>query len=229
MTSGVHGGVGALAAARKRVDGLAHNLANASTTGFKRSSAFTHALQTARGHTELVAGTVIDFRQGDLQYTGEPLHLALEGEGFFAVEGENGELYTRDGTFRLDEGGTLTTQDGLPVAWDELLGALDPIGAAPVVGPDGDVSQGDRRVGRLRVARFAAPERLLQQDDGRFAAPADLEVVPHTARIHQGALEGSNVSAVEEMIEMMAAQRAFGSAANVLSLIAETYRRLSRM
>lgn len=226
MSTGVYSGVGAMATAQARMDRLANNLANVQTTAYKRQTSFVHALGRSG---EFRVGHQVDFSQGELERDGNPLHLALDGEGFFAVEGPNGEVYTRNGAFLLDDSGALLTQSGLPVAWEELRGAIDPTGEELRVGSDGTVSQGGRTVGRLRVVNFADLQRLQQDSTGYFRAPLDLAESTHTAAVHQGALEGSNVAPIQEMIAMITVQRSFGGASNVLGMIADTYRRLSRI
>ncbi len=219
-----------MAAAQKRMDRLANNLANLETTAYKRQTSFIHALSKGAGnHSELHVGTKFDFSQGELEPTGNALHVALDGEGFFGVEGEDGEVYTRNGAFQVDENGTILSHAGLPVAWAELRGVLDPTGERIEIGTDGGVSQGGRSLGRLRIANFADLGKLSQDTNGYYHAPLGLEETAHTATVHQGALEGSNVSPIEEMVAMIAVQRSFSGATNILGLISETYRRLSRI
>lgn len=230
MTNGLYSGVSAMATSQRRMDTLSHNLANLSTTGFKRRTSFVHALQTARGGAaELRVGTKYDFSQGELEYDAEPLHLALEGQGFFAVEGQDGEVYTRNGSFSLTSDGVLVTAQGDPLVWAESRGGLNPTGEEINVDPDGSVWQAGRSVGRLQITNFTELTRLGQNGAGYFVAPDGLEETAHTATVHQGALEKSNASAIEEMISMIAVQRSFERASSVLGMITDTYRRLSRL
>lgn len=232
MTTGIFSGVQSMATNQKQMDSHAHNLANTSTTGFKRKTSFVHALATQSlggDDRELRVKSKIDFSQGELEPTGNPLDLALDGRGFFAVEGPEGEIYTRNGHFQVDKDGVLKTLEGLPLAWENLGGAIDNRGLPIVVNGEGVVRQGERELGRLRIVDFADEQELELHAGGYFAAPLDLKEAAHSAHVVQGALEKSNVNPIEEMVAMISVQRRFAGASNVLGMINETYRRLSRM
>ncbi|MFT5285211.1 MAG: flagellar basal-body rod protein FlgF [Planctomycetota bacterium] len=232
MTSGISSGVQAMAASQKQLDSLANNLANSSTTAYKRQTSFVHAMAANRrgGQGEEVrVENRTDFSQGDIRQTGNPLDLALDGDGFFAVEGPSGEVFTRNGQFQVDRSGSLQTLDGFPIAWEGLQGAIDSEGSPIAISEEGVVSQDDRELGRLRLVNFQRPEQLESVDGGFFEAPDDFTEVAHTLTVRQHSLEGSNVSPIQEMISMISVQRRFSGASNVLGMINETYRRLSRM
>lgn len=229
MSTGIYRAASAMDATQRRLEAVAGNLANASTPAYKRRATAFHALQVARPEsTERVIGnrTTTDQSQGDLFVTGSPLDLAIEGSAFFAVEKSGGEAYTRDGSFRLDDAGVLVTQDGYPVAWDQRSGGLDPLGEAITIDFEGNVSQGGVGVGRLKLTGFTDSSALQLDLDGYWQRPAGLEEQAHEARVHQGQLEGSNVSAVEELVALVQIQRTYESAANALSAIEQSYRRL---
>ena len=232
MSSAVYSGVEAMVANQKRMNYLANNLANVSTTAFKRQTPFVHTLERiSRGeeHEQLDVKIATDFTQGGLLDTGNPLHLALEGSGFLAVEGNHGEVYTRNGTLQIDPDGSLQTLDGLPLAYETLQGAIDPTGVAIEVDAEGVVRQDGLEIGRLRIVDFQDDQRLVQDSMGYYHAPLTLLETAHTATVRQGFLEGSNVAPMEEMVAMIAVQRAFSGASNLLGMINETYRRLSRL
>ena len=230
--NGVYSGVEAMVANQSRLDMLAHNLANSQTTAYKRQDGFVQALERESGRgkgkarLDIERGT--DFSQGPLIQTGSPLHFALEGQGFFAVEGPEGESYTRDGSFTVDEEGTLLSASGHPLVWDRQQGAIDPIGSPIDVDAAGVVSQDGRDIGQLRLADFEDRQQLYLDGFGNFRAPLEVLETAHSAVVRQGALEGSNVNPLEEMVSMISVQRAFAGASNVLGMINETYRRLSR-
>ena len=123
----------------------------------------------------------------------------------------------------------LVTQQGDPLVWAESRGGLNPTAEEIHVDPDGSVWQAGRSVGRLQITNFTDLTQLGQNGAGYFVAPDGLEETAHTATVHQGALEKSNASAIEEMISMIAVQRSFERASSVLGMITDTYRRLSRM
>jgi flagellar basal-body rod protein FlgF len=205
-------------AAMQRQEVLSNNLANASTPGFRAelqafravpvngsgASTRVYALETTTGY---------DASPGVITNTGRNLDVAVKGNSWLAVQSLDGtEAYTRGGALDIDPEGTLTTRSGLPVMGDG--GPIQvPANSAVSIGADGTVvARGaDGRsvnVGRLKLV---TPEQPLQRgDDGLFRA-ADGADLPADAngRVQEGALESSNVSAVETMVSMIAAARQF--------------------
>jgi flagellar basal-body rod protein FlgF len=230
MDSGLYRVVGAMNGAQRSLDTHAHNLANLGTHGYKRRAASATLFQAATEHG-LARGigteTAVDWTQGDLERTGSPFHLALEGEGFFAAESPEGEVYTRYGGFTFDGNGVLTTVDGLPLAWAERYTAFDASGEPPVVDGEGQVYQGPTLIGRLKLAAFDRPQELRELPGGYWQAPAGLRAVTVAARIQQGSLERSNTTGVNELIDMLETQRAFEVAARTVSSIDHSYQRLT--
>lgn len=221
----------AMRASEQRLEMLSHNLANTSTTGYKRKSTTnTQFVLQTRGREERVQGTTFytDFAQGDLHRTGLPYDLALMGDGFFAVEGPEGELYTRGGNFLVDAEGVLTTPDGLALAWEERIAPIDPLGYEPVIDEEGRAYQGDTALGRLRVVDFESRERLIEQNGGYWKAPAGLIEQAPTARVYQGSIEGSNATGMAELIEMLVTQRSYEMAATTIQMIDQSYKRLNQ-
>lgn len=206
MNRGIYSAATGMSAAEAWMDVIAHNLANASTAGFKREGiAFGEALDRAaavgRGPQPLVRFT--NFEPGPVQETGNALDLAiLDRQGAFAVSTAAGVRYTRAGQFGVDAAGRLVDQAGNAVL-DARGTPIDvPTGTATVTA-EGDVSVGGEVVGRIGVftGRFA------KSGDGLWTA---LDARPATdARIRSGALEGSNVNVIESMIEMIQLSRAF--------------------
>jgi flagellar basal-body rod protein FlgF len=205
-------------ASLQRQDVLAHNLANVSTTGFRAelaafravpvqgdgASTRVYALETTVGY---------DAQPGVVQSTGRALDVALRGDGWLAVQAFDGsEAYTRAGALEVDPQGQIVDPDGRP-----MLGDGGPIVVPPnarvAIAPDGAVSAavGDavpQVVGRLKIV---TPESPLQRGtDGLFrAADGDDLAADPAGRLQDGALEGSNVSAVQSMVGMIAAARQF--------------------
>jgi flagellar basal-body rod protein FlgF len=202
----------------QRQDVLAHNLANASTNGFRAEMAAFRAVPV-RGDgastREFALESTIghDMRGGPLQTTGRELDVAMKGNAWLAVQGPDGtEAYTRAGALDVDAEGQLVTAGGRLVLGDGGPITL-PAGARVEVAGDGTVNAtvGNGRpqaVGRLKLV---SPEAALQRgSDGLFRAADgnDLDADP-AARVQGGALEGSNVSPVETMVAMIAASRQF--------------------
>ena len=231
MNVGLYRSAVAMAAQQRRLDSISANLANVGTVGFKRGVTASHEVEVERPRGRVRGVTTlarVDFAQGNLQRTGREHDLALYGDGFFAIESPGGEVYTRDGSFHMSEGGVLVSEDGFPVAWEDLQGAIDPVGLPLVVDEAGNVRQGVQDIGRLRIVAFDAPGRLGKDRHGFWMAPPGMLPRPADARVHQYSLEESNANAMEEMVDMIAVQRSFEVVARTFEAIDETYERLTR-
>lgn len=229
MDAGLFHATAALRAGEKRLESIAHNIANVSTRGYKRETTFTHALRATRGAMpRAVTESSPDLSQGQLETTGNALDLALEGNGWFAIESPGGRSYARDGSFRVDDRGTLVTQDGLPVAWKGSRGTLRAVGETVVVESDGRVKQGETQVGQLDVVDLEDPTQLRPVGEGRWVAPPGAREIPSKALVRQGAVEGSNVEAMDELVALITIQRSFESAATAVRTIEQSYRRLNQ-
>lgn len=230
MNKGLYDGVAAMASAEKRLESIVSNLANLNVNGFKRHGSSTESFDAVlRGvsRRQVTTRTSIDFQQGTLRPTGNDYDLALAGQGFFSIETPEGEKYTRDGQFRVDEQGVLQTHSGSPVAWAGARGTIDPLGESVRFDKGGVVWQGSANVGRIKLTNFENTEGLTHAGTGLFHRPDSLNIATHTAEVRQGYLERANVNAVDEMVGMISAQRSFESASRLLSMIDQTYRRLT--
>lgn len=204
-------------AQQRNLDVVADNLANADVVGFKAAQATFAALG---GNAELgtaSTGTRAIVAQGKLEKSGGPFDIAIDGRGFFPIERDGERAYTRAGAFARSADGSLRNADG----W-RLVGVRIPSGATSVaVDPAGRVT-GDvgvhahERFGTIRLAAFDAPERLRPVGSAIFAAtsasgkPTDVSLRgERDPKIAFGMLEKSNVSIVESMMEILAAQRAY--------------------
>lgn len=212
---------------QRRMDIAANNLANVATTGFKADGMLLDEADQTRAHaleapTEIRfvrdIGLMRDMRQGPIAMTGNSLDVAIEGDGFFMVQGEGGQtLYTRDGAFSLAGDGRLVTSDGRAV----LNGGgapivLDPQGQAPSIGRDGAIRVAGVEAGRIGVASFAAPGALLKVGDNLWEAQGQ-RAGEFEGVVLQGALEGSNVRPVVELTRLIEISRAYQSAAKIVS------------
>ncbi len=222
------------------VDVIANNLANVNTVGFKRSRAdFQDLMYTEQplGGTRSSAQTKIPtgiqvgegvkpvavqkiFTQGDYKQTGNPLDIAIEGDGFFQILLPNGDIaYTRAGSFKLDDEGKIVTSDGYPLQPEITI----PQDAETItIGADGTVSvtlPGQKeasQVGQIQLVKFINPAGLESIGRNLFM-PTDSSGDPVTGTpgeegfgtLAQGYLEMSNVSVVEEMTNLIIAQRAY--------------------
>ncbi|MBX3533663.1 MAG: flagellar basal-body rod protein FlgF [Xanthobacteraceae bacterium] len=231
-------------ALRRELDVIANNIANINTTGFKgESMMFEQYLDpTARheyfpGNDRRIAfvmdrATLQDFTQGPLQRTEAPLDVAIDGPGFFAVQTQNGERFTRAGNFHLNPQGQLVNNNGHLVLGQGGPIVFEPTDTNIAIAADGTISAtngagqvGDR--GKLRMVTFANPPQLTQQGDGLWSAGNGLtpQVAPVTTRAVQGALEKSNVQAVKEMNRMLEVTRAYTTINNMQSRTDELRRK----
>lgn len=230
MNRGLYSGVEAMTAAEKRLDVIAGNLANLSVNGYKRRSTTTASFESAlagRVERHLATRTTVDWSQGAIEATGNDFDLALQGQGFLAVETPTGEAYTRGGSMRLDPDGVLMTREGWPLAWEGGRGRIDPLGEAVRIDAEGHVWQSDEQVGQLKLTNFANPDRLTRDSQGYLHAPPRLAETAHELELRQGYAERSNASAVDEMIALVSTQRSYESAARLMSSIEQGYRRLT--
>ncbi|MCA9610510.1 MAG: flagellar basal-body rod protein FlgG [Myxococcales bacterium] len=229
-----------MVAQQTHIDTIAHNMANVGTTGFRRSRAEFQDLiyqqvrtpggRTADGGTlptgiqigqgTRTVSTEIVHTQGSLQQTGNPLDIAIEGDGFLQVTRPGGEVaYTRAGNLKLDQDGRLVTVDGLPV---EPAITVPTDATSVTIGADGTVSvtqPGDGQsmeLGQIQIARFSNPGGLQALGRSLFrpttASGQALVVQPGqggSGTLAQGFLEGSNVEVVNEMIDLISSQRAY--------------------
>lgn len=201
----------------QRQDVLAHNLANVSTTGFRAelqavravpvrgdgASTRVYALDTTVGY---------DDATGPITNTGRPLDVAMQGKSWLAVQGLDGtEAYTRFGALTVDSEGTLKTQNGFTVLGDGGPISLPPNTEASI-GADGTVStrQANGTITPMGKLKLVTPENRLERgEDGLFRSNDGELTADATARVQDGALEGSNVNPIETMISMITAARQF--------------------
>lgn len=227
-------------AQQAQIDTIANNIANVSTTGFKRSRTEFHDLfyETLRapgsttadgavlptgvqvGHGVQLSAVNTIFSAGDRVNTGNPLDMAIDGNGFFQVQRPSGEtVYTRDGTFKLNGDGNIVTSQGYQL----IPNVQVPNDVLSVtVLPDGTITAEQTGatvpldLGQIQLARFANPAGLRAAGGNLFEATlasGDPELgIPDEngfGGITAGFLEGSNVEVAEELVQMILAQRAF--------------------
>lgn len=197
-----------------RMATISHNLANATTPGFKKditvTRPFIEYLQTYGAYprtfttTVPVLDTVVDYKAGSLRYTGGALDVALDGDGFIELQSDHGPLYTRQGNFQVDARGRLITATGIPVAGDITLTTTQ-----IRIDNQGRVFDDDRPAGQLRVVSFEHPGALQKVGAGLFIAPNATAGQQSESRVRQGYLENSNVASVTEMVNIIDTMRHF--------------------
>ncbi|HYF26357.1 MAG TPA: flagellar hook-basal body protein [Baekduia sp.] len=230
MLHGLYSAAAGMAAQQQRIDSVADDLSNVSTTGYKPARVAFRDLVYAdgpRGGSPGVlvgsgsASTVVgrSMRQGPVEQTDQPLDVALEGPGFLQVRLADGrQALTRDGQLRADSQGRLTLHTG------ELV---DPVIRIPAGGdagkvaiaPDGQVTLDGRRLGQLRLVDVAAPNGLDGGPGNTFvpsAASGPIRAAAATTTVRQGALEGSGVDTAAAFADMIEAQRGFEFASKAI-------------
>jgi flagellar basal-body rod protein FlgG len=233
MVEGLHAAAAGMAAQEDRMAAVANDLANASTTGYKpvrvgfrdlmyqqggRPAADGAAARTGTGAATTQVGR--SSVQGVLQTTGGKLDVAIQGEGYLRVRLPDGrQALTRDGALRLDGTGRLMTSTGAlvqpPVTAPRGVAAED-----VSISPDGTVTAGARRLGRLDLVTVRAPQALTSVGDNAFVASAASGApvrAPQATTLTAGALEASAVDMSESMVAMIDAQRSYQLASKAIS------------
>lgn len=234
MFPGIYNAAKAMQFAEHQHEVSANNLAHINSPGHRRQ-VLTHHEFSAHLNGErnppprpnrsgdLYEGLETDFSAGPTKSTGRPLDVAIEGDGFFVIEGPQGPLYTRNGAMYLGDDGQIVTIDNLPV-----LGQGGPLQAPPntsseaiVISHDGSVYAGQTLVGQLQLAVPADLRDLRKMGDSLYAADADATIETVEGRFRQGMLEQSNVTPVNELVNLLVASRQYEAAQKVLSALSE--------
>jgi flagellar basal-body rod protein FlgG len=218
MLEGLYSAAAGMAAQQEQLNAISNDLANVSTSGYKServafSDLLYNPIKVAGTETTAGAGAVARVigrseAQGAIQETGNPLDLAIEGEGYFLLTRANGtKALTRDGTFGVDANGAIVNAEGNQLSPPIKLPAG--VSAKEVtIAPDGTVTAGATKLGQIKLVTVTSPERLLD-DGGGELSPTAASGTPHpaTGKVHQGALEASNVNIASAMAQMVSTQR----------------------
>jgi flagellar basal-body rod protein FlgG len=221
MLEGLYSAAAGMEAQQQQLDAIGDDLANESTTGYKServgfADLLYNEVDVSGTATTVGAGASArligrDQSQGALQETGKPLDLAIEGDGYFQVKRPDGSVaLTRNGAFGVDGNGTIVNAEGDPLEPPITL----PRGTSPEdvsIAPDGTVSAGNHKLGRIELVTVPAQDQLLADGGGLFSATS-ASGATHAAvgaSIRQGTLEGSNVDIATEMANLITTQRAY--------------------
>ena len=261
MIRALYSAASGMTAQQLNVDNIAHNLANANTTGFKtRRAQFQDLLYqsvvqpgAAAGQQTVVptglqlglgtraSSNEIIFTQGNFSQTNNPLDLVIQGRGFFQVRMPSGELaYTRAGSFHLDRDGNLVTGDGNPI---EPQITIPADAQAISIAQDGTVSYTQpgqtsaQQAGQIQLANFPNPAGL-NSLGGNLYTPTDASGDPTVGApggqeglgtVMQGYTENSNVSVVEEFINLIVSQRAYEANSKVVQAADQMYQQVNNL
>ena len=197
----------------KRYSVIANNLSNSQTVGFKKDNlVFRKVIDKAsnRIKSEETGRTLISFQQGELQTTGNPLDVAIDGEGFFKIRTPQGIRYSRAGRFELNNDRVLVNGSGFPVIGRG--GEITLSGKNISIEKDGSIQVDGSVTGQLAVVTLPDPNLLRKEGQTlmRLDVPQE-EREDSEGRVIQGALESSNINTVEEMMKMLDSLRIYES------------------
>jgi flagellar basal-body rod protein FlgF len=216
VDSGYYAAFSGLLARTEALDSAASNLANVNTSGFRAEreyfrnaivgpDALNSQVNRMVNNFGVLGGNRLDMGEGPLTQTGNPLDLAIEGQGFFAVQTKQGIRYTRDGSFRRAIDGTLITTAGEPVLNAQSKPIQIPTGEINV-GVDGVITVANAVAGKVGVFDFPA-SALIPEGTNRYTVAAGTKPALSNAAIHQGALESSNQDIIQGTLQLILVQR----------------------
>ncbi len=215
----------------KRLEVISNDLANTTTTGYKKDVAvvasFQDVLMSRLNDTQngtpnngtigkITYGAKIDeiytdFTQGSIISTGEMVDVAIQGNGFFVVQTPNGEAYTRDGNFSINQYGELVTKEGYPVMG--LEGAITlgeeflSTGGQVLINSQGEITLDEGYIDTLEVVSFEDNKSLTKMNDNLYSGTGAR--LPFEGSLVQGYLETANVNPVTAMVDMITVSRAY--------------------
>jgi flagellar basal-body rod protein FlgF/flagellar basal-body rod protein FlgG len=218
MDSGYYAAMTGLVTRTQAMDIAATNLANASTPGYRAEQEYFRSALLGPGAQDsqlgqtvnnygLLGGDRLNMGQGELQVTGNPLDMAIEGQGFFMVQTPNGPRFTRDGSFHRTPAGQLVTDSGNAVL--SATGQRIPVPPGEVtVGVDGVLSVAGGAVATIGVFTFPAGTQMSPEGNNHYLPPDGVAPVAATsAAVRQGALESANQSLVQGSLNLVLMQR----------------------
>ena len=248
MWRGVYIAASGMITEERRTSVIANNLANANTTGYKRDRAIDAEFEPmlirrieddvpikvtdfkgfsldrrppavgTLGLGSYTAEVATDHTQGNLMTTGNPLDVAIEGEGYFMIDTPDGVRYTRNGNFYRSAAGDLVTSQGQLVLSQQGRPINIPNGVVDiVVTPEGGIYAGGAQLGTLGFVQFDNRRAVLKQGDSLYYAQEGADPQPATGTIQQGVLERSNANVVNEMVELINNHRIYEANAKAVT------------
>ena len=220
----------------RELDVIANNIANVNTNAFKADNSMfeQYLMPVARENRFGLSdrqvsfvndrGTWRDMRSGPIQHTGNPLDVAVNGNGYLVVQTPNGERYTRDGSLQINAQGQLVTADGSVVLGDSGPIVFQTTDHKVAIAPDGRVTveeagttSTESQRGKIRLVSFASPQQLQKEGDNKYSAVDGAAPAPDTtSTLVQGSVEKSNVNGVVEMSRLIEVSRAYQQVATLL-------------
>jgi flagellar basal-body rod protein FlgF len=223
MQSSLYVALSGQVALQKRLDTIANNIANMNTGGYRADEVSFSTVLSRSGRTPTAFATsgenYISRQTGEMVSTGNPLDVAVQGDGWLALRTPDGMVYTRDGRLHMDEGGALLSVNNHPIV--DAGGSaiqLDPSAGAPTISQDGMISQNGAPVGAIGLFSIDPAARLSRYNNSSVIPDIPVRpVLDFTSNgVVQGMAEGSNVNPVLEMTRMINVSRSFESASNAI-------------
>lgn len=229
MSSGMYVALSGQLALERRLETIANNVANMNTSGYRAEGVKFDSVMSRAGGIDVAFASegesYISRNPGPMMPTGGPLDVAVQGDGWLALETPAGMAYTRDGRLHLSEEGELRSVAGYRVL--DRGGApilIDPGAGAVTITDDGMITQGERQAGALGLFLIPEQARLTRHDNSAVIPdlPAEAVVDMVGNGVRQGFVEGANVNPIQEMTRLIAVTRAFDAAASALKEQEET-------
>jgi flagellar basal-body rod protein FlgF len=237
VDSGFYAACAGLRAQSQALEVSAHNLANVNTAGFRgqqttfqsllavASPTVPTVLNLATNNFGVLEGSHLGLTVGNLEHTGNPLDLGIEGAGFFAVQTAGGTRYTRNGSFRVASSGELVTASGDPVLGDQ--GVIRVPAGAISVSADGTLSVNGAAAGRIQLVEFAPGARLTSESGTLVAAPDGSAQPAKQTTVQPGTLESSNVNSISSVMTLIGVQRHAEMLQRALSMFDNEFNRIA--
>src|SRR5262249_9339987 len=219
-------GLSAQQVLQQRMDTTANNLPNMTTAGFKAEHLVMRQLSERPASADESPTDINfvdawqlqrDFSAGPLEQTGNPLDMAVDGKGFFAVQTADGEAYTRDGRFSMDNQGRVVTRNGDPVQGEGGPLTINPTGGPISVSREGSISQDGAVIGKFKVVEFKTPGGLEKTGENYWRATDEAPGAPQDSKVVSGFLENSNVNPVSELTHMIEISRTYESVSKMIA------------
>jgi flagellar basal-body rod protein FlgF len=223
----------------RELDVVANNVANVDTNGFKRrETVFQEFLAPVARHEHFKngdkrvsyvwdRGTTLNYSQGNFERTGNPLDVAISGDGMFAVRngGGNGERYTRNGALGVNARGELVNSDGHVMVTDQGALTIAATETDVKIAPDGSITSSAGPRGKLKIVNVPNPQLLRNEGQNLFSTAVPLQAAQaREFRLVTGEIEKSNVKAVKEISRLMEISRAYQSVASLIQKTEELRR-----
>ncbi|SCA57885.1 Flagellar basal-body rod protein FlgF [Candidatus Terasakiella magnetica] len=212
---------------KREMASVANNIANMNTHAYKRESMmFDDYLMRSKGGDAIMGDKLMfvrdvsqyrDMSEGSLEETGNPLDVAVHGEGFFVVETEGGNRYTRNGHFQLNDEGVVVTSDGNPVLTEDGEQIqTNPTDTRIEISRTGQIYTDAGEIGKLGIVQFENPQFMKKVSNTLYSS-ADAGTQVEMPHVIQGKLELSNVQPIIEMTRMIEVHRSYEKAKNLVT------------